>query len=242
MAKTNFFLVFEGRAGSGLLRAILNSSPRVVFEAEWMMFNLRKEEDPGPRQVEQIGQFFCEPEYDALDAAGFANKLSDIVDPDGFASELVANEAKVISLKRRNIAKQVISSLNALRSREITGKVHAYSQADIVATSFELDLDQFDAHLERMIDRAATQDRFVQQHHWDSIDVVYEDLIIEKAETIRRIAEFLGTSVQDIDLKPGGKPLKQTPTDLRQLLENFDALQTRYAGTRFLGMIEDDGL
>ena len=239
MAKTNFFLVFEGRAGSGLLRAILNSSPRIVFEPEWMMFNLLKEEGPGPRQVQQIGRFYGETEYRALDALGFANKLSDIVDPEGFASELLAHEVRVISLTRRNIAKQVVSSLNALRSKEITGKVHAYTQKDIVDEPFELDLDQFDAHLERLIKRSAAQELFVRQHDWESVDVTYEDLILEKAETIGRITDFLRTPVEDVDLKPGETPLKQTPPDLSLLLGNFDALQKRYAGTRFQAMIED---
>jgi len=239
MARTNFFLVFEGRAGSGLLRAILNRSLRVVFEAEWMMFNLRKEEDSGPKQVDQIGRFYSDPKYSTLDAVGFANKLSDIVLPEEFASELVAREAKIISLTRRNIAKQVISSLNALRTKEITGRVHAYSQNDIIETPFKLDLDQFDAHLRRLIARIALQERFVQEHEWETVDVVYEDLVQKMPETIDRVARFLGTPVQDIYSKPGETPLKQTPTDLRRVLGNFEDLRKRYEGTRFRAMIDD---
>jgi hypothetical protein len=242
MAKTNFFLVFEGRAGSGLLRALLNSSPRVVFEAEWMMFNLRKKEDPGPRQVDQIGRFYSDQKYSTLDAVGFANKLSDIVHREEFASELVAREVKIISLTRRNIAKQVISSLNALRTKEITGRVHAYSQNDIIETPFELDLDQFDAHLQRLLGRITLQEMFVQEHEWESVDVVYEDLVQKRAETIYRIASFLETPVLEFDSKPEESPLKQTPTDLRRLLENFEDLRKRYEGTRFQAMIEDTAL
>ena len=125
MARVNFFLVFAGRAGSGLLRAILNSSPSVVFEAEWMMFNLRTEEDPGRRQVEEVPRFFEDPRFEGLSSLGFANKLSDIVEPKGFAHALESRGARILSLKRRNVVKQVISGLNALRTREVTGKVHA---------------------------------------------------------------------------------------------------------------------
>jgi hypothetical protein len=83
---------------------------------------------------------------------------------------------------------------------------------------------------------------FVQEHEWESVDVVYEDLVQKRAETIYRIASFLETPVLEFDSKPEESPLKQTPTDLRRLLENFEDLRKRYEGTRFQAMIEDTAL
>jgi hypothetical protein len=239
MARVNFFLVFQGRAGSGLLRAILNSSPSAVFEAEWMMFDLRKEHDPGGRQIGQIGRFFTDPRHEALSCLGFANKLSDIVAPPAFAAALEAHGARILDLKRRNPVKQVISNLNALRSREITGKAHAYSQGDILSDPFEIDCEHFAAHLRRLLERTAAQDRFVRQRNWPRIELFYEDLVNEREATVVRVAEFLEHSPGSIDLHPEAQPLKQTPTDLREVLTNFDALRERYRGTRFQAMIED---
>ena len=239
MAKVNFFLVFEGRAGSGLLRAILNSSPHVCFEAEWMLFNLRKEEDPGRLQIEQVGRYFDDPRYEQVSCLGFANKLSDIVEPRVFGDALEAQGARLLSLKRRNLVKQVVSNLNALRTRELTGKAHAYRKEDILVDTFEIDLPHFDAHLRRLLERTAAQDRFVEERPWLSMEVFYEDLISGRESTIRRIAEFLETQKASIEIDPPGKPLKQSPTDLRSLVTNFGALRARYTGTVFQTMIED---
>lgn len=239
MARVNFFLVFEGRAGSGLLRAILNSSPSVVFKAEWMMFDLRKKENPGQRQVEQVERFFKNHDYSEIPCVGFANKLSDIVEPKGFGDALEAQGARLLSLKRRNLVKQVVSNLNALRTREVTGKAHAYRKEDILADTFEIDLPHFDAHLRRLIERTAAQDRFVEERPWLSMEVFYEDLISGRESTIRRIAKFLETPKASIEIDPPGKPLKQSPTNLRNLLTNFDALRARYTGTAFQNMLDD---
>jgi len=239
MAKVNFFLVFEGRAGSGLLRAILNSSPHVCFEAEWMLFNLRKEEDPGRLQIEQVGRYFDDPRYEQFSCLGFANKLSDIVEPDGFAAALATADARILCLKRRNLVKQVVSTLNALRTREVTGKSHAYEPEDIVDQAFEIDLAQFDAHLRRLLERTAAQDRFTAQGDWPALELFYEDLVEHREVTVRRVADFLGLARETVQLEARGGPLKQTPTDLREVLTNFDALRDRYRATPFLSMIEN---
>lgn len=242
MAKVNFFLVFEGRAGSGLLRAILNSSPHVFFEAEWMMFNLRNEPDPSRAQNEQVARFFEDPRYRELTCLGFDNKLSDLVDSDGFVAALSRHDARIVVLKRRNLAKQVISALNAIRSRTVTGKVHAYKPEDILDEPFTLDLDKFDAHYRRLVQRTEAIDRFVASRDWASLELFYEDLVLSREATTRRVAEFLDVPWEGIELQPAGRPLKQTPTDLRQVLANFEELRTRYAGTRIEEMVVDPGI
>jgi LPS sulfotransferase NodH len=239
MATVNFFLVFAGRAGSGLLRSIVNSSPAAVFEAEWMMFDLRNHEDAGRRQIEQVDHFFADPRYAGLSSLGFANKLSDIVEPDGFAVALANHGTRVLSLKRRNLVKQVVSTLNALRTREVTGKSHAYEPEDIVDQAFEIDLAQFDAHLRRLLERTAAQDRFTAQGDWPALELFYEDLVEHREVTVRRVADFLGLARETVQLEARGGPLKQTPTDLREVLTNFDALRDRYRATPFLSMIEN---
>lgn len=239
MAKVNFFLVFEGRAGSGLLRAILNSSPHVVFEAEWLMFDLRKHADAARRQVEQVSTFFHDPRYADLACLGFDNKLSDIIDPPAFADALMDEGARLLVLKRRNIAKQVISSLNALRTREVTGKFHAYSESDILDQPFELDPDRFDAHLRRLVTRLEEVDRFVAGHDWPHLEIFYEDLTAERAAVVGRIAEFLEAPLGGIELEPPRQPLKQSPTDLRRLISNHEELLERYRGTPVETMLAD---
>lgn len=242
MTRTHFFLVFEGRAGSGLLRAIMNSSPRIEFEAEWMMFDLKKEEGAGAAQVRQISRFFTDEQYASIAALGFANKLSDIVDRPAFADALQAHGVKVISLKRRNLAKQAFSIVNAIRNKKVTGRYHAYSSQDLLHDSFELDLDRFDAVLTRLVHRTYRQDRYVRDRDWEWTEVFYEDLVLDKANTVRRLARFLAVDDAALDLEPRKAPLKQTPTDLRRSVTNFDALRQRYAGSHFQPMIEDPRL
>jgi hypothetical protein len=242
MAKMNFFVVFEGRAGSGLLRAILNSNPRVVAEAEWMMFDLRKQTEAGPQQNERVSTFFADVRFADMDAVGFVNKLSDILDPEGFAAALNLELARVISLKRRNLIKQVISGLNALRSREQTGKVHAYSRNDIVEQPFAVDLEQVDAHLRRMVQRTAAQDDYATRLRGPGLEIFYEDLAERRTDEIRRLADFLGISPESMTASPDMAPIKQSPTDLRDLLTNYDDLVRHYRETPYEGMVRDVGV
>jgi hypothetical protein len=231
--------VFEGRAGSGLLRAILNSSPDIVFEAEWMLFEVREGPLAGARQIQRAKEFFEDPKYSVLRCVGFDNKLSDIATPGEFATFLEAYDARILALRRRNVVKQVISSLNAIRSRDLTGKYHAYDPSEIVHEPFEVEPDRFDAHLERLLQRDEAMHSWVTSRKWKHLQIYYEDLVEDRAETVREIASFLDTPYEEIDLDPPGKPLKQSPKDLRNLVLNLEVLRDRYRGTRFEAMLMD---
>lgn len=242
MANVNFFLVFEGRAGSGLLRSVLNSSPEVMFEAEWMMFNLREEIDPARQQNEQVGRFFNDPVHDNKHCLGFANKLSDIVDPDGFAAALREQDIRVLELKRRNVVKQVVSTLNALRTRDITGKFHAYKKEDIVTAPFEIEVAQFDAHLKRLLSRTEALENFVRSSGLPALEIFYEDFVLHREAELLRVTKFLDLNYKALDLTPAGRPLKQTPTDLRDVVSNFNELRAAHLGTPFEAMFADQEL
>lgn len=191
---------------------------------------------------EQVGHFYRDERYARLACLGFDNKLRDIADPEGFGAALATHGARVLVLKRRNVVKQVTSGLNALRTRTITGRVHAYEAQDIPHEPFTLDLQQFDAHLRRPVHRLEALDRFARSRDWPALEVLYEDLVLEREATIQRIVAFLDAPQGSIQLEPRGKPLKQSPTELQQLLTNFEALRQRYAGTPWRDMIEDPGL
>jgi hypothetical protein len=241
-AVVNAFLVFEGRAGSGLLLALLNSSPEVRFEAEWMLFDLLSEgDDAGRLQAKRADRYYAESSP-GVRCRGIANKLSDIADPSALSAVLDSNDARVISLKRHNLAKQALSGINALRSHARTGKVHAYSDTDIVHDRWELDLETFGKWLRRQVARDEAQDRFVVEGPWESIVVFYEDLVTDRAGVVRAISGFLDIDEARIDLGPSGAPIKQTPTDLRELLTNFDELLAGYEGTPYHDMLSDPGV
>jgi hypothetical protein len=103
--RTNFFIVFEGRCGSGLLLSMLNHSPHVHVENEWMMFKLKKDENGGLHQANRVAHFFDKEHYRSLESLGFINKLSDILEPPLFAEQLRIYVDRIVSLRRNNVLK-----------------------------------------------------------------------------------------------------------------------------------------
>ncbi len=71
----------------------------------------------------------------------------------------------------------------------------------------------------------------------DDLEVVYEDLVQRRAETLLLVLGFLGI---DPDPRPLDSAFVRINTRPKaELVENLDELHTRLAGTRFAWMLGD---
>jgi hypothetical protein len=219
---------------------MLNHSPHVHVENEWMMFKLKKDENGGLHQANRVAHFFDKEHYRSLASLGFINKLSDILEPPLFAEQLRIYVDRIVSLRRNNVLKQAVSSINAQRMCSLTGKTHAYSSHEI-PNAFEINIRLLDRSIESFNARVARQERFVADLGLPTFECTYESLVRKEREALNELCEYLSISKEHIGSIEASPLMKQTNSNLRVALTNFDELCKHYSGTKYLDMLTDTG-
>jgi hypothetical protein len=223
---TPFAVLFLARCGSTYLIEAL----RAQGETE-VLFEQFQEEEP-QRQLPAIRDYLTRP--CPKRAVGFKNKLDDIDNPKGLAEVLREIDARVICLTRRNHIKHVVSLHNAYRLHNSTGDWNLYSEKNrlprfrIDPMAFDESLHQFDRERTRLINYAARLE-------CPTLLIQYEHLQVAHDATLNMVFGFLGLSTSAVR----GDSLKNTSDDLRDVLENFDELRDRYAGTPYEPMFDE---
>jgi LPS sulfotransferase NodH len=205
-----------------------------------MMFRLKKDEDGGLRQANRIAAFFDKEHYRNLESLGFINKLSDILESTLFAEQLRVYVDRIVSLRRNNVLKQAVSSINAQRMFSLTGKTHAYSTHEI-PNAFEIDIRLLDRSIERFNACVARQERFIADLGLPIFELTYESVVTKERETLNELCEYLSISKEHIGSIAASTLMKQTNSNLRVALRNFDELCEHYRGTKYLDMLKDTG-
>ena len=243
-------LLFNGRTGSSWLRGILNANPRVLFAGEVLTTMIKNgRSDDHQRDWLRVAMA-PPPEYDQF-AVGFKTKLS-IPDPagqdptatreilggggglDAFAAVLRETNARVIHMTRRNVVKLAVSRFNRRRLEETTG--HANIRPDqgrlgkfrVPTTFTETEIAQLELRLRAV-------EEFNEQLGLASMEIVYEDLLVDPDAIASQVAAFLGVP----HVPAPGYLQKNTPDDLRLALENYDEIAEHLAGTRYASMLSE---
>lgn len=225
-----FIVLMLGRTGSTLLVEALDSHSRVRAMGEAFKHLPKKSPE---RQIRRIRGFFTNPSG-GVDALGFKLKHRDIGDEDALHDLLCEFDARVIHLQRRNRVKHVISFFNAVRLYEATDDWNLYSPGDR-GGSFRMDPGHFSARLEVIEGESSALSNFVAGLGLPTVDIWYEELLTDRKQTLASAFEFLGVGPEPVD----GATIKNTPDDLRHVLENFAELRSMYAGTRYAEMFDE---
>ncbi len=230
---TPFVILFIERDGSTYLTSLLESRAdiRVVYERLAVM---RQKGQGAGEQLAWAGRFLTPPPIGRAAAIGFKTKLVDVLDPEGFTRLLRAHNCRVLQMRRRNHVKAVVSRINAKRLYETSGRWNLYRQEDRLP-ALEIDPKEFRQFLLEREEAERELRDYVRQLELPALEIVYEDLVRTRRETLGRVFEFLGVPMAEAE----GKTLKHTNDDLRQVILNFDELRAVYSGTRYAPMFDE---
>ncbi len=217
---SRFVILFPGRTGSSLLVSCLASHPEIEAEGERLVRLDAAEQDRWLRD------HYGRARSAGIRAVGFKTKPKDVRDPAAFETLLDALDVRPIALLRRNLVKLAVSTINARRIHEATGRWNNATDApELAPIAIE------PAELERQIAACDTAQREVMllagRLRTPPLLLEYEDLLADRDAFLARITGFLG--VRPLPMQAGTG--KATPDDLRAALLNHDALREHFRGT-----------
>jgi hypothetical protein len=234
-----FILLFQGRTGSTYITERVDAHPRVKMEPEvWggWGFQLSREKIPlySQKQLDWLMSFYDKDYNIPYSAIGFKTKLDDVIDKRSFIRYIREKNIKIIHMTRKNIVKLVISEINAQRLFDITGKWNLDNKAERPGP-FNLDLDEFDAKMKWRAQIEDWLDSYVKIINNPTLQLCYEDLLFDEVDFFKKLYGFIGTS----PMQTMSKTIKNTPTDLREIIINYDELLQKYKYTCYEPMILD---
>lgn len=230
---TPFVILFIERDGSTYMISMLSAHPdiNVVYER----FAVMKED--GKTALDQLAwanEHFHTSLLNPYKAVGFKTKLKDVLDLDSFTKLLHEKQIHIIHMQRQNVIKAVVSRINARRLHDKTGNWNLYNEADRLPP-VNLDLDDFDAMLQNRVAQDTELAAYVSQLKLPKLTVCYENLLQDRDAVLRQIFEFLHVKWVPVE----AKTKKNTGDDLREVIENYDELRSRYVGTRYETMFDE---
>jgi LPS sulfotransferase NodH len=228
-----FVLIFQGRCGSTYLMEALGSHPDVYCRMEYFAM-LKQRRKTAEDQLTWLKRFYTLPPPEPRQVLGFKTKLADVLDRNGFAGVLKDHSAHIIHLQRRNRVKTTISFFNSVRLADSTGDWNLYDGSRRL-TPLTIEPTKFDAWLKGVEKAAQDEMRFVEALELPTLSLCYEEMLEDEQKTLERIFSFLGLESRIIK----GRAIKATSDNLRDAVENFDALKSRYEGTRYESMFEE---
>jgi LPS sulfotransferase NodH len=230
---TSYVILFIERDGSTYLTSLLISHPDIQAIYEHFAV-LRQKGATGTEQLAWAEELYSPPMIGKSKAIGFKTKLVDVLDMQGFSQLLQRHQVHIIQMRRRNRVKAVVSRINAKRLYKKTGNWNLYNQSDKLPP-MEIPPDVFAQYLaEREVADNELQD-YVDQLGLPTINIVYEELLMDKEQTLKKVFDFLNVPQRSVH----EKTLKNTSDDLRDVVLNFDELRSLYIGSDYESMFEE---
>lgn len=227
----HFIILFFGRTGSTVLIEELRRQRRIRAEYEI----LAETKGQGPAAQLERARRCYDRSLRPLRAAGFKTKLWDVLDPEGLAALLRQVEARVIHMRRANVVKGAISTINADRLRQRTGQWTMYRE-DHRPEPFAIDIGRLRSWIASREEGDARIQAYIRDLDLPSMELTYEDLVGHPGEAVERLGEFLGFRLRPPALDRTHSK-KVTPDDLRDILTNYDAVAEAMRGTPYEPML-----
>ena len=241
MAK-KLILLFEGRTGSSMFGDMLNQHSAIGFMGEEVAHLLGR---GWSAQEQWIRSLYSEPptiqdprlsSKESLEVVGFKVKLREIADPAGLRETLLEHGAWVIHMTRRNLVKQVVSSIRAIDLNASSGKYNLHAgEESLVPGAYPIPLHRFETTLQWLDSHVANLERFVANLPLPVLHLRYEDLVADPRATVAEVCAWLGVDYQELR----GRSLKITSDDLASVISNYPELAAHYEGTRFASDFDD---
>lgn len=235
---TPFVVIFQARSGSTYLIDSLNSHPQIDAHFEVLVENakkIRKGKLKPNNQLEFVDRLLSKPPNSHnIVAVGFKTKLKEIVEKSRFADLLRKKQAKIICLTRKNLIKQTVSLLRAVKLNQETGDWNLY-EPENKPKALKIDLDDCRIWLKQLEDEKQRIFNYVDSLRLPSLYLSYEDLLEKKDITFERIFSFLKVEPQMLN----ASCFKNTSDNLSQEILNFDEVRSYYVGTPYEEMFDE---
>jgi LPS sulfotransferase NodH len=221
-----FAIVGNARTGSNFLLDGLKSSPGIRVYHEIFAAHNRDIGKDFEKTLSTVFQY----ESKSTRLIGFKVFYNHLTD-DEWKKLAELKDLKVIHLTRRNRLRTVISLEIAFKTGQWTQAGNSDGPKEKRVT---LDPQKLLKRLEQIEEgEAATRARFFYR---DMLEIVYEELVRSPREEFESVSADLG--VDGID--PGKIRLKkQNPEPLRQLILNYDEVESVLRSTRFVEYLEN---
>ncbi len=230
--QVNLYVLFlVGRVGSSYLTSMLNSHPQVRALGEK---SLEFKDRDGDEQNKMAGRWLTPPLVSAIGSMGFNAKYVHLSDPSKFAQLLHDRKCRIFHMQRRNKIKAVVSHLNGTRLSESTGKWGLYNASNR-PEPFVIDPVEFDTVLRKRETRDMELEDYVRSLDLPTLNLFYEDLLIDKDSFLYRVFHFLGITPRLVT----SSTLKVTSDNLREVVINFQELRNLYRGTNYEPMFDE---
>ena len=237
--KTPFFIFFQERSGSSLLRILLNSHKDIYNDGEIFYCNKSLVIQTGRKERAEVypDANFTRRVLDKIYskeklASGFKFKypIQYNLYPDVWNYLLkLGKKVRVIFIYRRNALKAVISMQNRKRLVEISGKSQIYKNSNVNLCKLDLNVSKaINDMKKRQENDIYFYNKIKKFKH--RLVISYEDLFYYRDNTIKKVLDFLGVPV-DLNLREQTK--KITPDNLRDAISNYDELVEALKGTKF---------
>lgn len=218
--RCRFAIVFPGRTGSSFLVSCLRSHPAVHVEGEQLV------RQDAAWQRRYLHSLYGDARPAPVIATGFKTKPKDVWDLGGFAQVLAELDVRVIALSRRNLVKLAVSTLNARRLHESTGRWNRTAETPAPGP-LAVSAEELAATIDRCAAAQAEVHGFASSCGRPVLHLDYEDLLLDRGRWIGSVLDFLELPKREL----AGEVEKSTADDLRVALADFEGLRAHFRGT-----------
>lgn len=219
---TKFVIFTVGRSGSSLLVSLLESHEQIHCDDELFKRNL----------FSPLRYLGCKALLSPRTIYGF--KLNtyhfreqQIENPEEFLGEIYHAGYQIISLKRRNIIRQVISHLYAQHRDKFH---HQETQGKQKFEEFTVDLDELQSRLSLFEGFRTLHTQLLEG--FPHLQIYYEDDLLDSSQhqrTVDRVVEFLGAPSAKVSTKYS----KTTPKQLSDFVSNYAQVTAYLENTKY---------
>ena len=210
-----FIIISYSRTGSNFLISLLNSHPDIKCDGE-----LLKKVSPKPDYSKLLNNIFNDPN----NTRGF--KLfhyhpHNVKNKRLLFKTIQADKSiKIIFLERTNLLRRKYSLLKANQTN--VWKVKHPSEQSHDKTKIRIDINDLIAMIDSVTNYENLYKQMYQEH--EHITIQYEELDNNNRETCRKIFHFLDVH----DHNANGTTIKQNPGVLKDLIENYNEIETHF--------------
>ena len=216
-----FIILFPGRTGSSWLVSALSGHPHVEVAGEILVRR-------SPRDQGRLIKRWLDAAPPPGSTRGFKTKLKDLAEPARLAETIARRQVGVIHMVRRDLLRLAISTINARRLFDSTGRWNRTADLPPIGPA-RLDAAAVVEAIDRSQAAAETLAAFVAGLDAPVLEVEYASILHRPEALLDRIQRHLGLEPRPL----AGTVLKNTSMDLREAVGGFEALAEALAGTRW---------
>ena len=209
-----FFIFTIGRSGSNLLVSLLNSHPLIGCANE-----LLGKPIISPKRYLKNCELLAKKNIYGFKLNTYHFRVQKILDPVSFVTELHQDGYKIISLKRLNLIRQIISHIYAVHRNEFH---HDSAKGELKQVPMHIDLEYLQAELDKFNAFSDVEASVLRNVPY--LPIYYEDDLSDSSDhqlTVNKVTDFLGiaSSVVHTNL------VKTTPKEWSSFIENYSEVE-----------------